>query len=210
MKHLLLTTIAAVLLVGCATQAKQLSSAAESKLNDPITEVPAQSSKPLSEADKALIDAALTGNIEAAKQAIVDDANVNVKGSGRWTPVHFATWGGYKEVVKLLIAKDADLNAEDVNGKTPLDWSGGEEETADLLRKYGGKTSEELSIHVAAERGNITVFKQHLAAGANVNAKDRAGKTPLDRAITNYQTETADIIRKHGGKTAEELKAEGK
>jgi hypothetical protein len=43
-----------------------------------------------------------------------------------------------------------------------------------------------------------------------VNAKDRAGKTPLDRAITNYQTETADIIRKHGGKTAEELKAEGK
>ena len=210
MKHLLLTTIAAVLLVGCATQAKQLSSAAESKLNDPIAGVPAQSSKPLSEADKALIDAALTGNIEAAKQAIVDDANVNVKGSGRWTPMHFATWGGYKEVVKLLIAKDADLNAEDVNGKTPLDWSGGEEETADLLRKHGGKTNEELSIHVAAERGNITVFKQHLAAGANVNAKDRAGKTPLDRAITNYQTETADIIRKHGGKTGEELKAEGK
>ena len=207
MKHLLLTTIAAVLLVGCATQAKQLSSAAESKLNDPIAEVPAQSSKPLSEADKALIDAALTGNIGAAKQAIVDD--VNVKGSGRWTPVHFATWGGYKEVVKLLIAKDADLNAEDVNGKTPLDWSGGGEETADLLRKHSGKTSEELSIHVAAERGNMTVFKQHLAAGANVNAKDRAGKTPLDRAITNYQTETADIIRKHGGKTAEELGAEG-
>ena len=207
MKHLLLTTIAAVLVVGCATQAKQLSSAAESKLNDPIAEVPAQSSKPLSEADKALIDAALTGNIKAAKQAIVDD--VNVKGSGRWIPVHFATWGGYKEVVKLLIAKDADLNAEDVNGKTPLDWSGGGEETADLLRKHGGKTSEELSIHIAAERGNMTVFKQHLAAGANVNAKDRAGKTPLDRAITNYQTETADIIRKHGGKTAEELGAEG-
>jgi len=190
MNQLLITTIAAVVLVGCATQAKQLSSAAESKLNDPIAEVPAQSSKLLSEADKALIDAALTGNIEAAKQAIVDDANV--------------------EVVKLLIAKDADLNAEDVNGKTPLDRSGGEEETADLLRKYGGKTSEELSIHIAAERGNITVFKQHLAAGANVNAKNRVGKTPLDRAITNYQTETTDIIRKHGGKTAEELKAEGK
>ena len=231
MKHLLITTIAALLLVGCG-KPQESAPQAEAKPAEPVAEMPvqpssppeeanpaeavieatqpAQSSKPLSEADKALIDAALTGNIEAAKQAIVDDANVNVKGSGRWTPMHFATWGGYKEVVKLLIAKDADLNAEDVNGKTPLDWSGGEEETADLLRKYGGKTSEELSIHVAAERGNITVFKQHLAAGANVNAKDRVGKTPLDRAITNYQTETADIIRKHGGKTAEELRAEGK
>jgi len=231
---LIITTITAVLLMGCGeSQQKTTLSPTEVKLVEPVAEtakpeppvatatpaeaqplkpvaeVPAQSSKPLSEADKALIDAALTGNIEAAKQAIVDDANVNVKGSGRWTPMHFATWGGYKEVVKLLIAEDADLNAVDVNGKTPLDWSGGEEETADLLRKYGGKTSEELSIHVAAERGNITVFKQHLAAGANVNAKDRVGKTPLDRAITNYQTETADIIRKHGGKTGEELKAEG-
>ena len=122
--------------------------------------------------------------------------------------MHFAAWGGYNEVVKLLITKEADLNAEDVNGKTPIDWAKGK--TADLLRKYGGKTSEELSIHVAAERGNITVVKQHLAAGENVNAKDRAGKTPLDRSITNYQSETADLLRKHGGKTSEELKAEGK
>jgi hypothetical protein len=32
------------------------------------------------------------------------------------------------------------------------------------------------------------------------------GKTPLD----NANDETADLIRKHGGKTGEELKAEGK
>ncbi|MDP6250726.1 MAG: ankyrin repeat domain-containing protein [Verrucomicrobiota bacterium] len=143
---IIITTIAAVLLTGCATQAKQLSPVAESKLDEPVAEVPAQSLKPLSEAGKALIDAALTGNIEAAKQAIVDDANMNVKGSGRWTPMHFAAWGGYNEVVKLLIAKDADLNAEDVNGKTPLDWAieKNHPEIADLLRKHGGKTGEEL------------------------------------------------------------------
>jgi len=34
--------------------------------------------------------------------------------------------------------------------------------------------------------------------------------TPLDFAIIYNQTEAADIIRKHGGKTGEELKAEGK
>ena len=55
MKHLLLTTIAAVLLVGCSTQAQQLSPAAEVKLDEPIAEVSAQSSEPLSHA-KSLID----------------------------------------------------------------------------------------------------------------------------------------------------------
>ena len=37
-----------------------------------------------------------------------------------------------------------------------------------------------------------------------------AGKTPLDWAIRMTQTETTDLLRKHGGKTSEELKAEGK
>jgi hypothetical protein len=55
MKHLLLTTIAAVLLVGCATQAQQLSPAAAVKLDEPIAEVSAQSSEPLAHA-KSLID----------------------------------------------------------------------------------------------------------------------------------------------------------
>jgi len=36
--------------------------------------------------------------------------------------------------------------------------------------------------------------------------KDRKGKTPLD--VTHNLTK--DLLRKHGGKTGEELKAEGK
>ena len=49
-----------------------------------------------------------------------------------------------------------------------------------------------------------------IAKGADVNAKDEDGETPLDRAIDLEHTEVADLLRKHGGKTAEELKAEGK
>ena len=55
MKHLLLTTISAVVLVGCATQAQELSPAAEAKLDGSIAEVSAQSTKPLSHV-KSLID----------------------------------------------------------------------------------------------------------------------------------------------------------
>ena len=37
----------------------------------------------------------------------------------------------------------------------------------------------DISIHEAAKKGNIEAFKQHLAAGTDVNAKDDDGETPL-------------------------------
>jgi hypothetical protein len=40
-----------------------------------------------------------------------------------------------------------------------------------------------------------------------VNAKDKKGFTPLNEA--KNKPETAGLLRKHGGKTSEELKAEG-
>jgi len=49
-----------------------------------------------------------------------------------------------------------------------------------------------------------------IVKGADVNAKKAGGETPLDFAIAFKRTETADLLRKHGGKTGEELKAEGK
>ena len=44
----------------------------------------------------------------------------------------------------------------------------------------------------------------------DVNAKNKFGGTPMDNAKQANQTETADIIRKHGGKTGKQLKAEDK
>ena len=62
--------------------------------------------------------------------------------------------------------------------------------------------------HEAARTGNIEVVKQYLAAGGDVNAISVSG-TPLDVAIEEDYTETADLLRKHGAKTAEELDAAG-
>jgi hypothetical protein len=67
----------------------------------------------------------------------------------------------------------------------------------------------DISIHEAAMQRNLEAVKQHIAAGADVNAEDVSGYTPLDWAIFNKDTEIADLLRKHGGKTGEELKAEG-
>ncbi|MEO1863417.1 MAG: hypothetical protein ABGY13_10065 [Verrucomicrobiia bacterium] len=40
--------------------------------------------------------------------------------------------------------------------------------------------------------------------------KANGGRTPLHAAINFNRTEIKDLLRKHGGKTGEELKAEGK
>ena len=63
-----------------------------------------------------------------------------------------------------------------------------------------------VDIHQAAEEGNIEAVKQAIADGADVNALGGLmQQTPLDYA----EGETAALLRKHGGKTGEELKATG-
>ena len=126
MKHLLLTTIAAVVLVGCGPSPPDI----------PIWATAAE------------------GNIEAVKQHLAAGADVNMKDDWGKTPLHKAAAYGGKEVTELLIDADADVNAKDDEGRTPLDlairnsnWSHirrKRTETAALLRKHGGKTAKEL------------------------------------------------------------------
>ena len=56
------------------------------------------------------------------------------------------------------------------------------------------------------KKGNIEAVRQHLATGTDVNALNEYGNTALDVAHSHV----AALLRKHGGKTGEELKAEGK
>ena len=65
-------------------------------------------------------------------------------------------------------------------------------------------------MHWAASEGRKEVAELLIAKGADVNAQRDNGDTPLDWAILRKHTETAELLRKHGGKTGEELKAEGK
>ena len=69
-----------------------------------------------------------------------------------------------------------------------------------------GIIREGLLLHEAAYHGHKEIAELLIAAGADVNAKIENGGTPLDYAYG----ETADLLRKHGGKTGAELKAEGK
>jgi len=120
MKHILITTIAAVVLLGCG-ESQQSAPQAE-----PVAEVPAQplpppvEAKPAAEAAKpepptgkapdiSIHQAAKGGNIEAVKQHIAAGTDVNAKDNVGFTSLHHAAHGGHKEIVELLIAKGARL-----------------------------------------------------------------------------------------------------
>ena len=182
MKHLLITTIAAVLLVGCG-KAQQSAPPAEAKPTEPVAEA-SQPEPPTAKApDISIHEAAALGNIEAVKQFLDSGTDVNAKDKTGGTPLDEAAGWGRKDIVELLIAKGADVNGKfDDDGSTPL--------------------------HLAAWKGHFETAELLIAADADVNAKMEDGDTPLD--LAKGKKEIADLLRKHGGKTSEELKAEGK
>ena len=145
MKSILVSIVAVVVLVGCG-ESQQSTPAPETKTVEPVAEVvkpePPTAKPEHPQANRALIEATATGNVEAIKKAIADGADVNVKAVGGGTILFIAAHEGHREVAELLIAEGADVNETNDSGQTPLDYTKGE--TANLLRKHGGKTGEEL------------------------------------------------------------------
>ena len=140
MKHLLLTTIAAVVLVGCG-ESQQSTPSPETKPDEPVAEVPAppppseaNPAEPVAEAAKtkplaakapdiSILDAAKAGEIETVKQHLAAGADVDAKDKYGRTTLHAVAVGGSREVVELLIAKGADVNAKYEECATSLDWA---------------------------------------------------------------------------------------
>ena len=259
MKHLLLTTIAVVVLVGCDSHIDSVY---------------------LGRAEANMLGDVSRGDIQAFEEYLDKGGNVNLQDEPGMTPLHHAVnddWkGSHFKMVKLLIERGANVNAIDDTHHTPLHMASNEQ-TAELLIDAGanvnaktlrtGETllysaawgaaqganksyqmyldltkllitkgsdvnvklksgsmikdnkpyrakSGETTLHTVArsysEKHASEVCELLIASGAKVNEGNAKVQTPVDEALANKRTKTAEALRKHGGQLGEELKAEGK
>ena len=261
MKHILITTIAAVLLVGCG-ESQQPPNISETMPSEVIDEEPIQRASPPQEpkpvepiaetqkpkkplektAENSIYTAAEEGNVEAVKIHLASGVELNQSDASHRTPLMRAAERGGKngrQIVKLLLANGADVNATDDN--VDLHWNGVKygwtalhaavfyhrKETVELLIANGADVNAKdmngvVPLHKIftmkfkeREPGTrtghvVSIAKLLIDAGAEVNAVANNGKTPLDEAIESRHIDLEDLLLKHGGKTGEELKAEGK
>ena len=102
---------------------------------------------------------------------LAEGININAKNEVGNTALHYAAFNHKWKIVDFLVANGAKVNPRGSDGNTPLDWAfnlktpqawlirnksldvvtGGvvhvdnsESKVIDILRKYGGKTGEEL------------------------------------------------------------------
>ena len=122
------------------------------------------------------------------KQLLITIVALVLVGCGPSMSIYDAALEGNIEVVKQHLAAGTDLNAKNKEGDTLL--------------------------HIAATNSRKEIAELLITEGADVNVKGQDGDTPLDSAIDPENVfdtaETAELLRKHGAKTGEELKAEGK
>ncbi|KAG8193895.1 hypothetical protein JTE90_011454 [Oedothorax gibbosus] len=125
-----------------------------------------QAAKLLAVTEK-LFDAVKQNNISETKKNIKEGALLNAKSVAEVTPLHFACWKGYTDIVKILLENKACPNVEGKNGFTPL--------------------------HYACKFSHLSIVKLLLLHKARFNLLSNK-KTPLDFATLPEITKLLSFI----------------
>jgi ankyrin repeat protein len=166
------------------------------------------------------------GSSPTAAYLVSIGIDVNSRDTWGYTPLHMAAESDNKEVAEFLILKGADMNAKITwfirsddypIGSTPLDLAldtDPESELSKFLESKGAKTGRylpgklyfedlgdtEIDLFRAVRNGDLTIITKRLRLGANINAVDNAGWTPLHWAAYFGRVWTVKYLIKNGAK----------
>ena len=202
MKHLLLTTIAAVLVVGCGAKLNYsgVYTLDIDSLGTLLLELKPDSSfigTPQGEEDDRGIGSwkvegdllVCEGTTEKSSKKIVLKLNkttleltsLTVDGEDRRPPVPEGADGHYfKQSAPSPETTPVEPVAEAAKPEPPT------------------AKAPDITIHRAVFDGNIEAIKQHLAAGTDVNAKNDSENTPLHRAALKGHKEVVELLIQNG------------
>ncbi len=116
------------------------------------------------------------------------------------TPIGWAFHNQQRDVVEYLLASATIFDAVRCDGV---------ERVAALLRADGSLANAQdeggdpLVCYLHPELSRLEEMLELLVGhGADVNAQNKEGKTPLDRALARGWTDVAELLRAHGGRTS--------
>lgn len=145
----------------------------------------------------------------AALAAGIDWSN-DGKTDHQFSTLHFAvghTSSNGVEILKLLLASKADVNARAEYRQTPLHFAAerGNMVAVKLLIERGADVNAQqrdrkTPLHLAASNGYVEVVKMLVENKADVKAKDLYKNTPLMCAVVAKHKDVETFLRQHGAK----------
>ncbi|XP_041347061.1 E3 ubiquitin-protein ligase MIB2-like [Gigantopelta aegis] len=145
--------------------------------------------------------AAINDHTETAQILIKQGADVNVKDKDKESsPLHLACSHAYLGAAKILVAAGADVNMGDVDKNTPLHVvMRSSEVKVDLDEGLMGDLLKDLVKKTAGStQSRVKLATFLLEQGADVNARNKDDKTPIDictvktlkKAVVNFKKES--------------------
>ena len=152
--------------------------------------------------------AACEGQQDIAEWLIARGADLNARDHVGRIALHCAIMYGHRDFAMWLIGKGSEVNVKGYEGDTPLHLAVQYTENAKLNRMLldkGANVNErndhkQTSLHKAIQPGNAAIAQLLIDYGADVNALDGLGHSPLSYAFLYDQPdkEIIDLLLRHG------------
>jgi uncharacterized protein len=155
----------------------------------------------------ALLHSAVrSGNISQARELLEAGVSADSADPIGGTPLLIAAWSGQTEMVALLLAHGANVNAAHPEaGSTPLQYAvlTGRVEVVKVLLASGADIRKryrygQTVVHIAAAHGSVPILRMLLDAKASVSDSDDAGNSPLDEAVLHDQVDAVRFLEASG------------